>query len=129
MHFVMDEDADAAVGEFLRSRGHIVQFSRIILWQEAADHLVAAAADELGAIVVTRNTRHYRNLIRRDESGKPQPPFRRAGLICFRCRDEVALQRIEVLVEAIEQEFDRCRSLSDPRLIIEITDRTMQVVR
>lgn len=38
----MDEDADASVGEFLRSRGHIVQFSRIILWTQAADHIMAA---------------------------------------------------------------------------------------
>lgn len=125
----MDEDADARVGEFLRSRSHIVQFSRAILWQQAPDHLVAAAADELGAVVVKRNTRHYRNLIRRDEPGRSTSPFRRAGLICFRCRDEFALQRIEALVEAIEQEYDRCRTLQDPRLIIEITDRTMQVVR
>jgi hypothetical protein len=47
MHFVMDEDADARVGAFLLARGHIVQFSRVILGQQAPDHLVAAAADQL----------------------------------------------------------------------------------
>jgi hypothetical protein len=107
----MDEDADARVGEFLQSRGNVLQFSLAILWQQAPDHLVAAAADELGAVVATRNTRHDRNRIRRDEPLRPMSHLRRAGLICFRCRDEFALQRIEALLEAIGQEYDRCRAL------------------
>jgi hypothetical protein len=129
MHFVLDEDADARVGGFLLARGHIVQYSRAILGQQAPDRLVVAAADALGAIVVTRNTKHFRSLIHRDEPGGPASLFRRAGLICFRCRDELAMQRVEALIEALEQEFDRCLMLHDPRLIVEITDRTMQIVR
>lgn len=124
----MDEDADAGIAEFLRARGHDVQFSRDLLQRGASDYLVAAAADRLKAIVITRNYRHFRRLIRR-----PPPEqtslYAGAGLICFRCNDAIALSRLNALIEAIEAEFRIVQSLSDPRLIIEITDTTMQTVR
>lgn len=124
----MDEDADAGIADFLRARGHGVQFSRDVLQRGSSDNLVAAAADRLGAIVITRNYRHFRRLIRR---ALPEqiPLYPAAGLICFRCNDAIALPRIKALIEAIESEFRLVQSQPDPRLIIEITDTTMQTVR
>lgn len=128
MRFLMDEDADARVGEFLCSRGHNVEFSRDTLGQRTPDHLVAAAADQAGAIVVTRNYRHYRALIRRAEAGNT-PRFPRAGLICFRCDDTSAVRRLQDLIGVIESEYEQVQLLPDPRLIVEITETTLQVVR
>ena len=89
----MDEDADAGIAEFLRTRGHDVQFSRDVLRRGSTDTLVASAADRLGAIVITRNYRHFRRLIRRVMPEQLPLPAA-AGLICFRCNDAVALPRI-----------------------------------
>jgi hypothetical protein len=43
--------------------------------------------------------------------------------------DAIVLPRIKVPIEAIEAEFRIVQSLPDPRLIIAITDRTVQTVR
>jgi predicted nuclease of predicted toxin-antitoxin system len=128
MQFLMDENADAHIADFLLARGHAVEFSRNVLGVSAPDNFVAAAADRLGAIVITRNYRHFRRLIRRSTPQEPTP-YPRAGLICFRCDDAIELRRIEALIEAIEAEYEIVQRLADPRLIVEITDRSMQTVR
>jgi hypothetical protein len=128
MRILMDEDADARIGAFLQSRGHTVDYSRKILGRGSPDHLVAAAADQLGAIVVTRNYRHFRRLIRRTPEDL-RPSFPRAGLICFRCDDARALERITDLIDAIEVEYALVQQRSDSRLIVAITDKTLAVIR
>lgn len=128
MRFLMDENADAHITEFLLARGHAVEVSTNVLGISAPDNLVASAADRLNAIVVTRDYRHFRRLIRRSTPEAPTP-YPRAGLICFRCDDSIALRRIEDLIEGIEAEYEIVRRLADPRLIMEITDRSMQTVR
>jgi predicted nuclease of predicted toxin-antitoxin system len=136
MYFLIDEDTDARIADTLRARGHTVEFSKDVLGRSAPDPLVAAAAarlgtiaaDRLGAIVVTRNYRHFRRLIRRN-IGQEQTPYPNAGLICLRCANTSCLRRMSELISVIEAEYDAIQHLPDPRLIVEITETAMQIIR
>ncbi|MGI8912780.1 MAG: hypothetical protein ACR2JY_03135 [Chloroflexota bacterium] len=136
MYFLLDEDVDARLADVLRVRGHAVEFARDRLGRSAADNLIAAAAarlsvieaDRLSAIVVTRNTRHFRRLIRREVEGQPTP-YPRAGLICLACHAPNQVRRLEKLIEIIEAEFAIARRLSDPRMIVEIGDVVLRILR
>jgi hypothetical protein len=112
----------------IQGHAHDVQFSRDVLQRGSSHHLMAATADRLGAIVITRNYRHFRRLIGRTTPEQP-PLHPKAGLICFRCNDEQAVRRIKAPIETIESEFRIVQSQPDRQLIIEITDTTMQTVR
>lgn len=136
IHFLIDEDADAAIADLLRTRGHTVQFSREVLGRSAPDTLVAATAerlatieaDVLGAVVITRNCRHFRRLIRRETAGRATP-YARAGLICLDCRAPSQLRRMEELIELIEAEHDIVQRSPDPRLIVEIGETIVRILR
>jgi hypothetical protein len=119
IHFLLDEDVPEAVAQFLRERGHDVEWGRALLPLGSPDHLVVREADRLGAIVVTWNRKHYHPIIRR------QPPgvllrFPRAGLLSFKCSRPNAVQRLAVLISRIEREYVERQEEDDKRVIFEI---------
>ena len=134
--FLIDEDTDARIAEVLRARGHGVEFSRAVVGEAAADTLVAAAAERLsvieadrrGAIVITRNCRHFRRLIRRETAGA-RTPYPHAGLICLQCRPSSELQRMQALIEVIEAEYTVAQRQADSRVIIEIGEAVLRILR
>lgn len=128
MYFLLDEDVDARLAGLLQARRHIVEFSRDRLGRSASDDLIAAAAARLSAIVVTRNTRHFRRLIRRETFGQPTP-YPRAGLICLDCQAPNQLRRRGELIVVIEAEFAIVHGLPDPRMIVEIGDAVLRILR
>jgi hypothetical protein len=88
---------------------------------------VGTVARGAGALRHLHTTAHER--LRAAEDQQDYAPYPAAGLICFRYNDAVALPRVTALIEAIEAKLRIVQSLAYPRLIIEITDTTMQTVR
>lgn len=81
--------------------------------------MVVADADQLGAIVVTRNRRHFSPLITRDNS-KAARRFPNASLISFRCRLDTWIPMLDQYLPLIQLEYSRRMDTDDPRLIVEI---------
>ncbi|HCG02522.1 MAG TPA: hypothetical protein DEV93_18515 [Chloroflexi bacterium] len=107
MRIVTDADVPNSVADFLRSRGHEVVFSRDIVMPDSPDHLVARAASERDAIVLTWNRRHFLSLAKRRRG--PTGPYTYGGmhLITFdNCSHAEGLQRLEVLIDEIETAYE-----------------------
>jgi hypothetical protein len=125
--FLIDEDVPESVAQFLRDRGHIVYYVRELSLAGSPDHIVAAAGDRLGAVIVTWNTRDFRKLASRiPEGGRAR--LRRLGRLCFRCAESQGRRRVEETIEVIEAEFTRAEQRHDKRLIIEVTHTTVNLI-
>ena len=88
--------------------------------------MVAGAAHEMRAILVTYNEKHFRHLISLTPSKVGEVYFR-AGLITFfKCRQTVAGDKLQESLPLIEFEYRRQLRLDRPRLIAKISERWIQ---
>jgi hypothetical protein len=131
MDLLIDEDVPQAVTKFLSDRGHNV--TRVIdaLGQGTEDPLVASYANTERLIVVTFNLRDYNTLIARaPRQGHDRFPDA-GGLIGLQCPHPQGRERVEHFIEAIEHEHGYLarKALPDGRLIIQITETIMKIVR
>jgi hypothetical protein len=131
MMVLIDEDVPAAIVELFRSRGHDIQTVVDAFGQtQTPDHAVVSYANTCRRIVVTFNLRDYNRLVCRAPL-KGHDRFPDAGLIGFQCPHPQGGARLEQFIEAIEHEHDflgRQRQ-GDRRLIVQVTDTTLKVVR
>lgn len=68
IQFLLDEMVPNSVRSYLESEGHEVYRVQEHVLRGATDRAVVAAANELQAVIVTWNRRHYRTLITRSDS-------------------------------------------------------------
>lgn len=86
MRLYVDEDVPDSVARFLEQRGHEVALvrERFIHEPKIEDYVIARAASEEAAVVVTWSSAHFRSLgtRRRDEGELRYPGM---SLIAFEC--------------------------------------------
>lgn len=128
MRFLADEHVPPPVIAFLRDRGHVVDSVRGSPLRGEADEVIAKAAHESSAIVVTWNHRHYAELISR------RPPLNRdrfpnAGRLSFVCPEPLGRRRLEALLDDIEHEHRIVQARRDKRLIMVIGDTWFRINR
>lgn len=127
MLLLLDENVSPTVAEFFRARGHEAHLLREMRLLGAADPVVALAADGLSAIIVTYDRDFKRLVERAPEDNRLQ--FRRLGRISLNCKPQNAVRRLEALIASIEFEHARIATERDGRLIVEITETTLRIVR
>lgn len=119
MRFLLDAHVPRTVAEFLRSNGHEVFLVRERSLPETPDQVIVADANQLEAIVITRNRKDFRPLITRDDAKRAQQ-YPTASLISFKCRLEMWIPMLEEYMDLITLEHERRQRTADPRIIIEI---------
>jgi predicted nuclease of predicted toxin-antitoxin system len=115
MLLLSDEHVPESVASLFLEHGHELRHVRDVLAAGAGDDVVTAAADAMGAIVVTWD-KGYRRRIRR--SG----PLPRAGRILFQCNPATARERLTAVLDLIEFVYGRHQAQTDPRLIVEVRE-------
>jgi len=116
---VIDADVPNSVVEFLRSRGHEINLSRVILVEDSPDPLIAKTASDLRAVVVTWNRKHFMSLAKRRRG--PSGPYTYPGmhLITFDgCTHDEGLKRLRELIDEIEGAYAVRVSQKEKRLIV-----------
>jgi Domain of unknown function (DUF5615) len=128
VNFLIDENVDVDVGQFLAERGHTVHYVVQVLMPGAHDPMLAQWADLRDAIIVTHNAKDFKVLVSRIPlEGRAQ--FRSAGRLTLRCKESRAKPRIEQLIESIEFEYAQSQKRKDKRFIAEVGDWKFNVVR
>lgn len=119
--FVIDEDVPQRIGAYLSERGHqVVRADALVGHEGAPDHVVAALADDIGAIVLTWNKKDYKKIIKRGQQ-KGGSKLLSAGLISFhRVKETVGLTRLKQVIDTIEFEYGWQQNQKDSRLIATI---------
>ncbi len=125
--FILDENVDNAVGQYLETRGHRVLFVNRVFAAMTKDEVIAAFGNEDKAVIITGD-KDFKNLVQRAPQGSRQR-FRSLGRISLGCPEPRARQRIEDLIESIEFEYEQAQKRDDKRLIMQISDSTFMVIR
>lgn len=125
MQLVTDEMVPDSVGEFLKARRHKVFLVRESLKEGTSDDGVARFANQMEAIVLTWNVKHFDRLLGR----KLHRNYPRAGMISFVCEEADGRNRIERFIEVIEAEFAKLQTLSDKRLFIDVATGHLRIHR
>lgn len=124
--FLTDEDVSDEIGDLLLARGHRLFRAREVQ-EGASDDEVAHNAESLGASVVTRNAKHYKKQLGRRQAQTPR--FRSAGLITLELRSTDEVDRLRQVLDLVEAELEMVRAHADPRVVMEVHDDHVRVVR
>jgi predicted nuclease of predicted toxin-antitoxin system len=114
-----DEHVPQSVVDLFRARGHDVRLVTDAVGAGSADNVVTAAANEIGAIVVTWD-KGFRQHIRRTG------PLPNAGRILIQCDPATAHVRLAAVMPEIEALYAIRQGQPDTRLIVEV--REQQIV-
>lgn len=128
MRLLIDEHVPDSITNLFRNRGHTVLLVRDSGLKGEPDQLLAKAANEAEAIVVTFNHRHFAKLINR-HSASSRNRYPHAGRISFRCSEAMAVERLHRFIAAIEREHADLQSEDDRRLLISISDKWFSLER
>lgn len=126
MRFFLDNCVPDPVGHFLVSRGHEVIFQRDAIRKDSEDKLVALAAVENDAILISSD-KDYRAIASRFQISHPR--LRRLSRIQFRCAEPRHVSRLEVALPLIEFEWQLCQAAKDRRMFIDIMDGMFRIIR
>ena len=126
MRLLIDEDVPQSAIDFLRERGHEVIEVREQVLPATADEVIALLGEEVDAIVVTCNARHFKHLISKVPHGARRQ-FRRVGRIAMECSQAQVRSRLEALIESIEFEYTQAQRRNDKRVMIEIGNTVFRV--
>ena len=119
MNLVIDEHIPPLIVAFLRQRGHTAHLVTQSTIKGAADEVVCVLADQQGAIVTTFNHNHYEKLLPRIPQARALR-FPNTGRISFRGSADIAMDRLQAVIEDIEDEFRKTQSREDRRLLVTI---------
>lgn len=125
MLVLIDEDVPNSVGQVFRDHGHEVRLVRDILGAGTPHPVIAKVANELRAILVTWNVRHFKRLSTRrnlSEFG-----LHRLGRIDFQCLETKGAHRAEQMMRRIEFEYEEAQRRQDKRIFIRTTETTFIV--
>ena len=121
MLFLADEDSasEVLVAE-LKRLGHTVYLSTALLFAGATDHSVALHAENIGAIVVTRNKKDFWRILAPRPATTPRQ-FRRAGALFVMCESKVSVGRLAQFDVVLRAEHERATKVApDPRFLVEL---------
>lgn len=126
LKFFADNCVPDSVGQVLQEAGHEVLRLRDILPRNSPDQIVASVAELNDAILISFD-RDFRTLAPRIGLGRQR--FRRLSRIAFRCREPIAARRIGLALSLIEHEWLIAQESDDHRMIIQISETTIQTIR
>ena len=132
--FLTDEDVPDTIADFFVSRGHTVYTVKHSIFESEPDDVIAKLAQQISlennasVVLVTWNHVHFANLIAR------RPPnnnlrFRALGRLSMTCRRPAAMKRLTETIEDIEREYALCQSRDDKRLIMTLTEISLNIER
>lgn len=124
MHFLLDQNVARSVAEVLLELGHSCEYSRELLPVGAADPVIAVAAEQIGAILVSHD-KDFKTIAPRVQAGH-RNRYRRLSRIALECREAEAAGRIRELIEVIEILYNQAQTKPDPRLILHIQTNTIR---
>jgi len=127
MRLLTDENVPDDVGGVFRERGHEVILVREIFAPGTKDPVVAAMGDSLEAIVVSWD-RDFKALVPRAPEGTRQL-FRKLGRITFHCDFPKGARRLGVVFDVIDFEYAQAQQRPDKRVLIEIGDNYIRLLR
>lgn len=117
LQFFLDHNVAASVGRVLQQAGHEVVFLADVLPQDAEDKLVAAVAEQRGAVIVSHD-RDFRQLAPRIGIGRAQ--YRKLSRVALTCTEPQAAGHVRTALALIEAEWTVAQAARDQRMIIEI---------
>lgn len=126
MDFLLDQNVARSVATVLTELGHACQYSRELLPADAADPVVAVAAEQTGAILVTHD-RDFKTIAPRVQHGQ-RARFKRLSRIALECSEVEAAGRIRELMPVIEALWALAQSKPDKRLILHITKTSVRTI-
>lgn len=105
------------IDEHIRQRGHTTHLVTQSTIMGSPDGVVCALAEQLGAIVVTFDHKHYLRLLPRiPQSGMLR--FPNTGRISFNGSADMALERLRAVIEDIEDEARKAQTREDRRVLV-----------
>jgi predicted nuclease of predicted toxin-antitoxin system len=126
MRFFLDNCVPDPVGHFLKARGHEVIFQRDAIAKDASDKLVALAAVENDAILISSD-KDFKAIASRFHISHGR--LKKLSRIQFRCAEPKHVKRLEIGLSLIQFEWTQCQSASDPRMFIDIMDNMFRTIR
>lgn len=112
-----------SVCKFLEARGHFVTRSRDVIPPDSPDPIVAKAAQDADAILISEDG-DFRGIIQR--KGRR---FKKLSRVSLRCGSAQTANRIAAVISLIEFEFEQCQARQDKRLMIEIHISLIRILR
>lgn len=128
MIVLADEHIPPPMIAFLRARGHTIYLVTESIIKGEADEVVCAMAEQIGAIVLTLNPRHYARLLPRLPQSRPLR-FPNTGRISFTCPGDQALARLDAVIADIEEEFAKAQRRADKRLLVTVEKTRFSIER
>ena len=125
MRLLMDECVPDLVADALGDLGHEIHFARDEC-PEAPDHGVQHHADQIGAIVVTWNIKHFRQLPRSHRTDRSESHL---GRIDFRCEEALGAGRVVELGNLIDTAYAMHQEVSTERFFVRITTQYITFFR
>ena len=116
MHFVLDENAPVNVVDLLEDYGAEVSRITDYLPEGSPDQLVAAACDQLGAIVLSIDSDFKSIITRRPDRQKK--PLKRVGLVKMSCKESRISDRLIKALPIIQKEYELRQDTIDKRIIV-----------
>lgn len=125
MHFLLDHNVPDSVAVALREFGHTVEFVRNILPTDSADPLVATAAEQTGAILVSVD-RDFKQIAPRIPKGA-RIRFKKLSRISIECSEPQAAARMREVMPFIELAWQQAQSKSDKRMLVVIMASNIRI--
>jgi predicted nuclease of predicted toxin-antitoxin system len=122
----VDHCVPQSVGGVLVTAGHEVIFLRHELAPNSPDPLVAAVAEMNEAVLVSLDG-DFQTLAPRAGIGRRR--FRRLSRIALKCSEPQAASRIAACLSLIQHEWEYAQLQSDKRMIIEIGNSSIRLIR
>lgn len=124
---MLDENVPDRVADTLRRLGHEVVRSTEIVVGGSPDPIVATAAQEGGWVLVSHD-RDFRRIDRLSSEGQ-QERYPTLSRLLLSCPEPVSASRVETFMVVVEAEFARVQQREDPRLMMEIGERRVRILR
>lgn len=119
MLLLIDENVPDLVTALYRERGHTILLVRDRFPPRTPDHIITDLADELRAVIVTWNHKHFRALISRKAPGGLYR-YARLGLISYEIPEPQGVLRTRDYIDLIEHEHRHCHGRDNRRVVIHI---------
>jgi predicted nuclease of predicted toxin-antitoxin system len=117
MKFLLDENVPHSVITVLVQCGHTVELATNVTPPGSPDPIVAAASEELGAVLISADS-DFKSIAPRIHVGRIR--FRRLSRIALKCNETQSAQRLEKAMSLIEAEYEIAKNSADKRMIVAI---------
>lgn len=120
MRILKDENVPTWVPNVFSEHGHEVLHVETLLMKGTADEVVAIVGNDMNAIVLTRNWRHFKGYTSRRLPSGVQGKFRKLSVIEIDVDPRHEEERIREEFELIEFEYARRITMKDTRINVAI---------